>query len=150
MKNRERSRGTWPIPSIKYIGALRFAANADSVVTHEAYIKAHRKDYGPDVLYRYLAGQFVLGRDYSKALKVQRLIKEEFARALQEADFLVAPTSPVPAPPYRRRHPLRGRNRAPAERTGVGASSRGTPFPPTPLDCLRLPCHAVSPSPAFP
>ena len=124
------------IPSIKYIGALRFAANADSVVTHEAYIKAHRKDYGPDVLYRYLAGQFVLGRDYSKALKVQRLIKEEFARALQEADFLVAPTSPVPAPridaatqsvggtEHRLRGPGSGivaRNTIPANATGLPA-----------------------------
>jgi aspartyl-tRNA(Asn)/glutamyl-tRNA(Gln) amidotransferase subunit A len=86
------------IPSMRYAGALRIASLADSVVTHEPYLAAHRQDYGPDVLYRTLAGQFVLGRDYAKALKVQRLIKEEYARILQEVDVLVTPTAPVAAP----------------------------------------------------
>jgi aspartyl-tRNA(Asn)/glutamyl-tRNA(Gln) amidotransferase subunit A len=86
------------LPSMQYAGALRIASLADSVVTHEPYIEAHRQDYGPDVLYRALAGQFVLGRDYSKALKVQRLIKEEHARVLQEVDVLVTPTAPIAAP----------------------------------------------------
>ena len=39
---------------------------ADSVVTHEPLIASNREDYSPDTLYRTLAGQFVLGRDYSK------------------------------------------------------------------------------------
>jgi aspartyl-tRNA(Asn)/glutamyl-tRNA(Gln) amidotransferase subunit A len=86
------------LPTMQYAGALRIAPMADSVVTHEPYLEAHHQDYGPDVLYRTLAGQFVLGRDYSKALKVQRLIKEEHARVLQEVDFLVTPTAPVGAP----------------------------------------------------
>ena len=77
------------LPSMEYSGALRFSSMADSVVTHEPYIKTKREDYGPDTLYRTLAGQFVLGRDYSKALKVQRIIQEEHAQVLQEVDFLV-------------------------------------------------------------
>ena len=55
------------IPSMKYAGALRIAGMADSVVTHEPYIEKQREDYGPKVLFRTLAGQFVLARDYSKA-----------------------------------------------------------------------------------
>ncbi len=86
------------LPSMEYVGALRFAAMSDSVVTHEPYITSNREDYGPDTLYRTLAGQFVLGRDYSKAMKVQRIIKEEHARVLQDVDFLVTPTTPMPAP----------------------------------------------------
>ena len=86
------------LPSMQYAGALRFAAMADSVVTHEPYIASSREDYGPDTLYRTLAGQFVLGRDYSKAMKVQRIIKDEQARVLQDVDFLVTPTTPMPAP----------------------------------------------------
>ena len=86
------------LPSMQYVGAIRFAAMADSVVTHEPYINSNREDYGPDTLYRTLAGQFVLGRDYSKAMKVQRIIKEEHARVLQDVDFLVTPTTPMPAP----------------------------------------------------
>ena len=86
------------LPSMEYVGAIRFAAMADSVVTHEPYITTNREDYGPDTLYRTLAGQFVLGRDYSKAMKVQRIIKEERSRVLQDVDFLVTPTTPMPAP----------------------------------------------------
>ena len=86
------------LPSMQYVGAIRFAAMADSVVTHEPYITSSREDYGPDTLYRTLAGQFVLGRDYSKAMKVQRIIKEERSRVLQDVDFLVTPTTPMPAP----------------------------------------------------
>ncbi|HZA24634.1 MAG TPA: amidase, partial [Dehalococcoidia bacterium] len=85
------------LPSMQYAGALRIAAMADAVVTHEPYLARGREDYGPTVLYRTLAGQFVLGRDYSKALKVQRIIKEEYARVLQEVDFLVTPSSPMAA-----------------------------------------------------
>ena len=82
---------------MQYAGALRIAAMADSVVTHEPFLATNRDDYGPTVLYRTLAGQFVLGRDYSKSMKVQRLIKEEYARVLQDVDFLVTPSSPVAA-----------------------------------------------------
>ena len=86
------------LPSMEYVGALRAASLADGIVTHEPYLATDRDKYGPNVIYRTMAGQFVLGRDYSKAMKVQRLIKEEYARVLQEVDFLVTPTAPVPAP----------------------------------------------------
>ena len=85
------------IPTMRYAGAIRIASMADSVVTHEPYIKSRRRDYGHDVLYRALAGQFVTARDYVKVLKVQRLMKEEFARVLQEVDLLVTPTARIPA-----------------------------------------------------
>ncbi|MGH8058487.1 MAG: amidase, partial [Candidatus Entotheonellia bacterium] len=124
------------LPGMQYAGALRIASMADSVVTHEPYLKTQRQDYGPDVLYRTLAGQFVLGRDYAKALKVQRLIKEEHARILQQVDFLVTPTAPIPAPrigaptvtlggtEYRVRGPGSGliaRNTSPSNATGLPA-----------------------------
>ena len=86
------------LPSMEYVGALRAASLSDGVVTHEPYLASDRDKYGPNVIYRTLAGQFVLGRDYSRAMKVQRLIKEEYARVLQGVDFIVTPTTPVPAP----------------------------------------------------
>ena len=86
------------IPSLRYAGALRIAGLVDSMVAHEPYYADHRQDYGPEVLYRTIGGQFVLGRDYSKSLKVQRLIKEDHARALQSVDFLVTATTPISAP----------------------------------------------------
>ena len=124
------------LPTMQYSGALRIAGMADSVVTHEPYLRDHRDEYGPDTLYRTLAGQFVLGRDYSRSLKVQRLIKEEHARVLQEVDFLATPTAPVAAPridakyfqlagaEYRSRGPGSGmisRNTSPSNATGLPA-----------------------------
>ena len=58
------------LPSIEYVGALRIASMADTLVTPEPCLEDHRQEYGPDVLHRALARQFVLGRDYSKAMKV--------------------------------------------------------------------------------
>jgi Asp-tRNA(Asn)/Glu-tRNA(Gln) amidotransferase A subunit family amidase len=114
---------------------------ADSVVTHEPYIRSNRADYGPNVLYRILAGQFVLGRDYSKAMKVQRIIKEEYARVLQEVDFLATPTGVVPASPIDdvtvsvkgTEYPVRG--------PGAGFTSRNTsPSNATGLPAISVPC----------
>ena len=58
------------LPSIGYVGALQITSMADTLVTPEPCLEDHRQEYGPDVLYRTLAGQFVLGRDYSKAMQV--------------------------------------------------------------------------------
>ena len=129
------------LPSMQYAGALRIASLADSIVAHEPYLAAHRQDYGPDVLYRTLAGQFVLGRDYSKALKVQRLIKEEHARVLQEVDFLVTPTAPIAAPridtPTFRLGDTEYRVRGP----GSGILARYTnPSNATGLPAITVPC----------
>ena len=86
------------LPSMQYVGALRAASLSDGIVTHEPYLASARDKYGPNVVNRTMAGQFVLGRDYSRAMKVQRIIKEEYARVLQDVDFLVTPTAPIPAP----------------------------------------------------
>ena len=87
------------LPMMKYIGAVRMAAMSDAIVTHEQFLRGNREDYGPDVLYRTLGGQFVLGHHYSKAMKAQRLIQEDHARVLQDVDFIVTPTTPLCAPP---------------------------------------------------
>jgi aspartyl-tRNA(Asn)/glutamyl-tRNA(Gln) amidotransferase subunit A len=129
------------IPSMKYAGALRIAGMVDGFVVHEPFLKNHREDYGPKVLYRTLAGQFVLGRDYSKAMKVQRIIKEEHAQVLQEVDFLVTPSAPVAA--WRIdsetvsldgvEYPVRG--------PGAGMTSRCTsPSNATGLPAMSVPC----------
>ena len=129
------------LPTMEYAGALRIAGMADSVVTHEPYLQSSREDYGPTVLYRTLAGQFVLGRDYSKAMKVQRIIKEEYAQVLQDVDFLVTPSAPVAA--WRidsetvniagTDYPVRG--------PGAGMTSRCTsPSNATGLPAMSVPC----------
>ncbi|HAA95164.1 MAG TPA: Asp-tRNA(Asn)/Glu-tRNA(Gln) amidotransferase GatCAB subunit A [Dehalococcoidia bacterium] len=131
------------LPAMEYVGALRIAAMADGVVTHEPFLKSNREDYGPDVLYRTIPGQFVLGKDYSKSLKVQRLIQEEYARVMQQVDFLVTPTAPVPAPRIDAEyiningedHRVRG--------PGSGIISRNTsPMNSVGLPAITVPCGA--------
>lgn len=129
------------LPSMAYAGALRIAAMADSVVTHEPYLAAHRQDYGPTVLYRTLAGQFVLGRDYAKALKVQRLIKEEYARVLQDVDFLATPASPVAAWRIDAATIDLGGETYPVRGPGSGMTARCTsPSNATGLPAMSVPC----------
>ena len=129
------------LPSMKYAGALRIAGMADSIVTHEPYLKSNRQDYGPTVLYRTLAGQFVLGKDYAKALKVQRIIKEEYARVLQEVDFLATPTSPVPAWRIDSETVTLEGVEYPARGPGSGMTSRCTsPSNATGLPAISVPC----------
>ncbi|MEE9146887.1 MAG: amidase [Candidatus Tectomicrobia bacterium] len=133
------------LPSMKYAGALRIAAMADSVVTHEPYLATHRHDYGPTVLYRTLAGQFVLGRDYSKALKVQRLIKEEYARVLQDVDFLVTPAAPVAAWRIDAETVVLGGQAYPVRGPGSGITARCTsPSNATGLPAMSIPCGFTS------
>jgi aspartyl-tRNA(Asn)/glutamyl-tRNA(Gln) amidotransferase subunit A len=133
------------LPSMQYAGALRIAAMADSLVTHEPYLAAHRQDYGPTVLYRTLAGQFVLGRDYSKSLKVQRMIKEEYARVLQDVDCLVTPSSPVAAWRIDAESIVLDGQSYPVRGPGSGMTARCTsPSNATGLPAMSIPCGFTS------
>ena len=129
------------IPSMKYAGALRIAGMADSIVAHEPYLEKARADYGPTVLYRTLAGQFVLGRDYAKALKVQRIIKEDYARVLQDVDFLVTPSAPVAAWRIDSETVIIGGTGYPVRGPGAGMTARCTsPSNATGLPAMSIPC----------
>ena len=129
------------LPTLKYHGAMRFASMADGIVTHEPYIRSKRQDYGPTVIYRALGGQFVLGQHYSKALKVQRLMKEEHARVLQQVDFMVTPTMPTAAPRIDQETIMIGGEEHIIRGPGFGGTSRCTqPSNATGLPALSVPC----------
>ena len=129
------------LPTMKYLGAARIASMVDTVVTNEPYIKDRRHDYSPELLYRTLAAQFVLGRDYSKALKVQRLIKEEYAEVLQEVDFLVTPTSPIAGLRIDAKSFTVAGQEYPGGIPGSGLISRtSAPFNITGLPTISVPC----------
>lgn len=58
--------------------------------------------FGPEVTRRIMLGTFVLSAGYAdkyyvQALKVRRLIRDDFDRAFQDVDVILGPTSPVPA-----------------------------------------------------
>mgnify|MGYP000434602576 CR=1 FL=1 len=68
----------------------------------DMYIKTRSAGFGEEVKRRIMLGTYVLSAGYYdayylKALKVRTLLKEEFDRAFQTCDVLVAPSSSGPA-----------------------------------------------------
>ncbi len=68
----------------------------------DMYCKSRGEGFGSEVKRRIMLGTYALSRGYKdqyyvKALKVRRLIKEDFDRAFAECDVIAGPTSPTPA-----------------------------------------------------
>lgn len=68
----------------------------------ETYCRSRGEGFGSEVKRRIMLGTFVLSsgyRDayYVRALRVRRLIKEDFDRAFTECDVIAGPTTPTPA-----------------------------------------------------
>ncbi|MCX7699869.1 MAG: amidase family protein, partial [Gemmataceae bacterium] len=68
----------------------------------ETYCRSRGEGFGSEVKRRIMLGTFVLSsgyRDayYVRALRVRRLIKEDFDRAFAECDLIAGPTTPTPA-----------------------------------------------------
>ena len=64
--------------------------------------RSRGEGFGTEVKRRIMLGTFVLSAGYKdayylKALKVRRLIRNDFDRAFQECDVIAGPTSPTPA-----------------------------------------------------
>jgi aspartyl-tRNA(Asn)/glutamyl-tRNA(Gln) amidotransferase subunit A len=76
--------------------AARYAGLADMVA------KSRAEGFGSEVKRRIMLGTYALSSGYIdayylKALKVRRLIKEDFDRAFAECDVVMGPTAPTPA-----------------------------------------------------
>lgn len=66
------------------------------------YSRSREEGLGPEVKRRILLGTYALSSGYydayySKALKVRRLIAEDFRTAFQRCDVILCPTTPTPA-----------------------------------------------------
>jgi aspartyl-tRNA(Asn)/glutamyl-tRNA(Gln) amidotransferase subunit A len=66
------------------------------------YSRSRGEGFGAEVKRRIMLGTYALSSGYKdayyvKALKVRRLIKEDFDRAFAECDVIMGPTSPTPA-----------------------------------------------------
>jgi len=69
---------------------------------HTTYSEIRAQGFGEEVKRRILLGTYALSAGYMdkyyiKALKVRTLIRQDFERALEGADVLLAPTMPTPA-----------------------------------------------------
>jgi len=78
-------------------------ASLDSPLTR-MYCKSRSEGFGPEVQRRILLGTYVLSADryetyYIKALKIRRLICQDFEEAFKQVDLLLGPATPAPAYP---------------------------------------------------
>ncbi|MDP7009483.1 MAG: Asp-tRNA(Asn)/Glu-tRNA(Gln) amidotransferase subunit GatA [Phycisphaerales bacterium] len=68
----------------------------------DLYAKSRTEGFGDEVKRRIMLGTYVLSSGYydayyNNALKVRRLICEEYARAFTQCDLILGPTTPTPA-----------------------------------------------------
>jgi aspartyl-tRNA(Asn)/glutamyl-tRNA(Gln) amidotransferase subunit A len=78
----------------------RTSENVDNIV--EMYAKSRAETLGEEVKRRIMLGTYALSSGYydayyNKALKVRRLIANDFAKAFESCDIILAPTTPTTA-----------------------------------------------------
>ena len=83
---------------------VRYGLRVDSPDTNTMYMRTREQGFGDEVKRRIMLGTYALSAGYydayyGKALKVRRLIADDFARAYQQADVLLTPTAPTVAFP---------------------------------------------------
>jgi aspartyl-tRNA(Asn)/glutamyl-tRNA(Gln) amidotransferase subunit A len=84
---------------------VRYGLRVDAADTNAMYGVTREAGFGDEVKRRIMLGTYALSAGYydayyGKALKVRRLIHDEFDRAYQSADVLLTPTSPSVAFPF--------------------------------------------------
>ena len=83
---------------------VRYGLRVDAPDTNAMYMATRTAGFGAEVRRRIMLGTYALSAGYydayyGKALKVRRLISDDFERAYRSADVLLTPTSPTVAFP---------------------------------------------------
>ena len=83
---------------------VRYGLRVNATDTNAMYSATRTAGFGEEVKRRIMLGTYALSAGYydayyGKALKVRRLISDDFARAYTNADVLLTPTSPIVAFP---------------------------------------------------
>jgi aspartyl-tRNA(Asn)/glutamyl-tRNA(Gln) amidotransferase subunit A len=81
---------------------IRYGTRVQGATLEETYRKSRGAGFGKEVRRRIMLGTFALSSGYyeayyNKALKVRRLIADDFAAAFERCDVIAAPTSPTVA-----------------------------------------------------
>ena len=81
---------------------VSYGARVDGADIVEMMTKTRSEKFGEEVKRRILIGNYALSAGYYdayylKALKVRRLIKEDYDKAFENIDVIVTPTAPTPA-----------------------------------------------------
>ena len=85
----------------RYDGVV-YGNRVDSDEIIDMYKNTRTDSFGDEVKRRIILGTFILSSGYydsyyNQALKVRRLIKDEFIKAFNDVDIILTPTSPSPA-----------------------------------------------------
>ena len=83
---------------------VRCGLRVNGATTEEMMSRTRAEGFGPEVIRRVLTGAFALSAGYHEAFygqaqKVRTLVRRDFARAYEQCDVLVSPTSPTTAFP---------------------------------------------------
>src|SRR3712207_2020425 len=109
-------------------GAIILQSEASAY--HQRWLRERPEDYGDDVRLRLTTGELYPATTYVNAQRLRGEIRNGFLRTLAEVDVLLAPATPITAPPI----------------TGFGAETRAsltrftTPINLVGLPSLSLPC----------
>ena len=81
---------------------VSYGARVDGADVVEMMTRTRSEKFGEEVKRRILIGNYALSAGYYdayylKALKVRRLIKEDYDKAFEKVDVIVTPTAPTPA-----------------------------------------------------
>jgi aspartyl-tRNA(Asn)/glutamyl-tRNA(Gln) amidotransferase subunit A len=103
------------LPMLDYAEILRATSSAETVVTMEPHLRERRQDIGDaNLRQRMLTGQFVLARDYIKAMRIQHMVRQEYLQTLQGVDLIMAPSRNVPPTPPGAKVTIKGQEYDPA------------------------------------
>lgn len=86
----------------RYDGARYGYRTSDKVNLKQMYTKSRSEGFGDEVKRRIMLGTYVLSAGYydayyKKAQQVRRLIQEDFKKAFESVDIILAPTTPTTA-----------------------------------------------------
>ncbi|MEZ5216012.1 MAG: Asp-tRNA(Asn)/Glu-tRNA(Gln) amidotransferase subunit GatA [Ilumatobacteraceae bacterium] len=81
---------------------VRYGPRVDGPTTQDMIVASRSEGFGEEVKRRIMLGTYALSAGYydayyGKALKIRRMIADDFGRAYQHADVLLTPTSPTVA-----------------------------------------------------
>jgi aspartyl-tRNA(Asn)/glutamyl-tRNA(Gln) amidotransferase subunit A len=81
---------------------VRYTIRGDAETLSDMYRNTRGDGFGPEVKRRIMLGTYVLSAGYYdayyiKAQRVRALIAQDFSKALQQVDAIIAPVSPFPA-----------------------------------------------------
>ncbi len=88
--------------NLERFDGIKYGYREKTKTLSELYLKSRSKGFGTEVKRRIMLGTYVLSSGYYdayylKALKVRRLIKNDFDNAFEKVDLILSPTSPTPA-----------------------------------------------------